>query len=42
MSGSNWLWCIPVWFVPKIPVAMLNTYHLDLIAHFRVNKFQSA
>ena len=39
MSGFNWLLFIPVSFVARKPVALLITYHLDLIAHLVVNKF---
>ena len=39
MSGFNWLSFIPVSFVSKKPVALLNANHLDLIGHLGINKF---
>ena len=42
MSGFNWLWFIPVSFVFRKLVALLNTHDLDIIGHLGINKFQSA
>ena len=41
MSGFNCLLFIPASFVSRKAVALLNTYHVDLIKHLEVNKFQS-
>ena len=50
MSGFNWLSFIPVSFVSRKPVALLNIFkkkfqenlsHFGLIGHLGINKFQS-
>ena len=42
MSGFKWLFFIPVLFVVRKPVALLNTYHLNPIRPNGVNKFRYA
>ena len=42
MSGFNWLLFIPVSFVFRKPVALLNIYHVDLIGHLGTSKFECA
>ena len=42
MSSFNWILFIPVSFVSKKSVAVLNTYHLDLIRNLGINKYEFA
>ena len=42
MFGFDWQLFITVSFVSREPVALINTYSLDLKGYLEINKFQSA